>query len=429
MKKNLRTFPRKLPKIFLSLKTGWNPPNPFKVVRNQKGVALLLATFSLTLMLYLAMETQYDTQVEYTVNNAAVNQLKAYYAAKSGVELSLLRIKIYQQAKAQVANAGQAAAGIAPMLNLIWSFPFKWPPILPDDMNAVNKDEINASVKAATLDGGYFTTISDEGTKIDINDLASPSKALRDSTRKLLLQIFENEIQNETEWGKKNRDYRAEELIDDITDWVDSDRQMVKGGDESSRYESNDAEVRYPPNRQFRTIEELRLVHGMTDEIFELLEKRVTVYGAKSINPNTASSEVLQSIHPTITSEIAGAVIARRQDSSTGGPFRSPDDFWSFIGSRGARIEPEVVANTPILVDSTFNFRIKSVGDYGNSAKEIEAIVFDIPNSAKAIAELVKKEATPTPGVSPTPTPTQTTGQQTQSATKGPPRIVYWFER
>lgn len=405
--------------------------NPFTALKNQKGIALLLATFSLTLMLYLAMEVQYETQVEYIVNNQAVNQLKAYYAAKSGVELSLLRIKIYQNAKAQVAAAGQAAAGFSPLLNLIWSFPFAWPPILPGEMDAVEKGQIEEAVKGATLDGGYFTTISDEGTKIDLNDLDSPSKALRESTRKLLLQIFENEIKNETEWGKENRDFQPEELVGNIVDWVDSDQQSQKGGNESALYEANDTGVTYPPNRQFRSVEELRMVAQMTDDLYAMLEKRVTVYGAKSINPNTATAEVLQSIHASITGEVVSAVIARRQDMQGGGPFRSPEDFWQFIASKGARVEPEIQQNTPILVDSTFNFRIKSVGSYGNSAKEIEAVVFDIPNSSRAIAELVKKEATPTPGVTPTvsPTASPTSVQGAQSPTKGPPRIVYWYER
>lgn len=405
--------------------------NPFKIIKNQKGVALLLATFSLTLMLYLAMEVQYETQVEYIVNNQSVNQLKAYYAAKSGVELSLLRIKIYQNAKAQVAAAGQAAAGFSPLLNLIWSFPFAWPPVLPGDMDAVEKGQIEEAVKGATLDGGYFTVISDEGTKIDLNDLDSPSKALRESTKKLLLQIFANEIQNETEWGQKNRDFQPEELVGNIIDWVDSDTQSQKGGNESALYEANDTGVTYPPNRQFRSIEELRMVHGMTDELYAMLEKRVTVYGAKSINPNTASAEVLQSIDVSINAEVVAAVIARRQDMQAGGPFRSPDEFWQFIASKGARITPEVQQNTPILVDSTFNFRIKSVGSYGNSVKEIEAVVFDVPNSSKAVAELVKKEITPTPGTTPTPTPPpgSTPVQGGQTSTKGPPRIVYWFER
>src|SRR5690606_34841569 len=129
----------------------------------------------------------YETQVEYVVNGQAVNRLKAYYAARSGVELSLLRIKIYQQLKSTV---GKQLGPNANLLNLIWSFPFAWPPILPGEVNDVDQGLIDQAINESFMDGSYMTTITDEGTKIDINDLDSSSKVLRESTRKLLFQIF-----------------------------------------------------------------------------------------------------------------------------------------------------------------------------------------------------------------------------------------------
>ena len=59
---------------------------------NNRGVALLIAIFSLALMILVAMEVSYETNVEYVVASQKVNRLKAYYAAKAGVELSLLRV-------------------------------------------------------------------------------------------------------------------------------------------------------------------------------------------------------------------------------------------------------------------------------------------------------------------------------------------------
>ena len=61
--------------------------------KNQKGVALMIAIFTVVIVLYLAMEILYETNIEYAVNAQAVHKVKAYYAAKSGYELSLLRIK------------------------------------------------------------------------------------------------------------------------------------------------------------------------------------------------------------------------------------------------------------------------------------------------------------------------------------------------
>ncbi|PWU17231.1 MAG: general secretion pathway protein GspK [Bdellovibrio sp.] len=402
--------------------------------KDQKGIALLLAIFSLSLLLYLAMEVQYDTQVEYSINSQSVNRLKAYYAARSGVELSLLRIKIFQQMKGQL---GQQLGNNAAILNLIWNFPFAWPPVLPPGVDTTNKDLIDTAIKAAKMDASYQTTITDEGTKIDINDLDSPSKALRTSTKKLIMQIFENEVQNNTDFNKKHRDFKAEDLVDQITDWIDANKESQKGGSESQFYgdyvnPGGDA-LNYPPNRQFRTVEELRLIPAMNDEIFRLLEPRITVYGAKAINPNTASADVIQSIDVSITNEIVTEVLKRRQDIVNGGSFHDAGEFWSFINGKGARITPEVQQDTPIVTDAALNFRIQSIGSYGTAVREIDVIVYDLQKSAQVVAGLVKKEATTTGGtqaVTSTGTAgTSTPAQSAQSATKGPPRIVYWVEK
>ena len=71
---------------------------------NQKGLALLLAMFTLTIVSFLAMELSYQTNVEYIVNSQSIQRLKAYYAARSGMELSLLRIKLYSQVQGQYAQ-------------------------------------------------------------------------------------------------------------------------------------------------------------------------------------------------------------------------------------------------------------------------------------------------------------------------------------
>lgn len=404
------------------LSDQWQRSWTRKKMKNQSGVAIMLAIFTLSLVLYLAMDVQYETQVEYVVNGQAVNRLKAYYAARSGVELSLLRIKIYQQLKSTV---GKQLGPNANLLNLIWSFPFAWPPILPGEVNDVDQGLIDQAISESFMDGSYMTTITDEGTKIDINDLDSSSKVLRESTRKLLFQIFQNELEGDTAFARRHRDFRADELIEQITDWIDSDTSSQRGGDESQYYQDTDDE-RMPPNRQFRTIDELRLIPMMTDEIFDLLAPRITVYGAKAINPNTASADVLKSIDSSITDEIATAVLTRRQDLMNGGPFPSPGDFWDFIMSKGARITPEVRQSTPIVTDSALNFRIRSIGTYGNSTREIEVVVYDIPQTASVVAGFLKKEVTPTGGTTAT---APTTGQSNQTATKGPPRIVYWFEK
>jgi type II secretory pathway component PulK len=49
-------------------------------------------------------------------------------------------------------------------------------------------------------------------------------------------------------------------------------------------------------NAPFDTVDELRLVPGMTPELFTALERYVTVYGTGTVNANTAPAEVLSAL-------------------------------------------------------------------------------------------------------------------------------------
>src|SRR6185312_3540621 len=92
----------------------------------------------------IAVEVSYETSVGYIQSAQQVNRLKAYYAAESGVEISLFRILLYRKVLSQF---GQQLQGQRGLLDEIWQLPFSWPPITPgmdkslkDDVNSITKD-------------------------------------------------------------------------------------------------------------------------------------------------------------------------------------------------------------------------------------------------------------------------------------------------
>lgn len=405
-------------------------PVGLRLLNNQKGMALIMAVTCVLVISWIAMEVSYDSLVEYNVNVNSLNRLKAYYAARAGVDLSLLRIKTYQQAQSQF---GKQLGSQSEMLDQIWKFPFAWPVPVPEELNAVDKDSIKSSLKESIMDAAYVVTIEDEGSKIDLSDLVSPSKVLQESTQRRLLEIFQGKLKNDEDFQRKYGNYRFEELINAITDWQSKVRTSADGGDKRAAY--SDYPEGFPPSRSFRTIQELRMVPGMTEDFYEILEPAITIYGMKAINPNQASKEVLKSLDAEITDEIAEEIIKRRNDPNLGGPFKSKEDFWGFITSRGARLG-EKTEETPLIFDKVSNFRIKSTGEYAGVSREINVVVMDLQSVASTLKGYVDKEkqqANPPPaGATPTPTPNNNQNPaQGQSAPlpKGPPRIVYWGER
>jgi len=398
-----------------------------RILNNNRGMALIMAITCILVISWIAMEVSYDSLVEYNVNVNSLNRLKAYYAARSGVELSLLRIKTFQQANSQF---GKQLGGNSEMLQQIWKMPFAWPMPMPDGLSAVDKDAINSTLKDSFMDAAYVATIEDEGSKIDLGDLVSPSKVLQETTRRRLNEIFQGKLKSDEAFHLKYANFRFEELINAITDWQSKIRSSASGGgDKRNGY--NDYPENFPPNRAFRTVQELRLVPGMTEDFYEMLEPAITIYGMKAINPNQATKEVLKSLDAEINDEIADAIIKRRSDPNQGGAFKNKDDFWGFVTGKGARLS-EKTEETPLVFDKVTNFRIKSLGEYAGVSREITVVVMDLQNIATTIKTYVDKEKPVVPGASPSPTPNNQQNQaQSQSAPlpKGPPRIVYWGER
>lgn len=413
--------------------------SPLRPVRNNRGMALMIVTACIMFIMYFAMELISESRIEYEVNAQGLNRIKAYYAAKSGLQLSLLRIKIYQQAQSKF---GAQLGGNSSLLNQIWQFPFAWPLPIPDELNAVDKDSFKKLVKESSMDASYIVTIEDEGSRIDLNDLNSTSKVLRETTKNQLLNIFSQKMKEDEEFARTHSNVRFDELVNSIADWTSDKATSPNGGDKRAAYAKLNSDSQsdyYPPNRGFRSIAELHFIPGMTDELYDIIAPRVTIYGMKGINPNIATKDVLKSLDAGMTQEAVDAIVKRRDDKEEGGPFKDQKEFWEFVTSKGVRLEGKT-EDIPLTFDSVFNFKIRSTGEFGGATREITAIVMDFNKMAAKVKTYVDKEkkdqqAQSDQDSSKSGNPTQPTAgnpnanKQNTPIPKGPPRIVYWSER
>lgn len=419
-------------------------------VKNQKGVAILMAVFSMMLMSVIAIEISNLTTVEYLVSSQSLNRVRAYYAAKAGVKFSLLRIKMYQKANEQF---GEQLKGQEHMLDMIWNMDMTWPPVVPPNISQVDQGLIQSAVDESIFVGQFSASIKSESQKIDVNDLASESQALRDATKNQLIQLFQNELETNDEFYDKYSSFRFEELVNDMADWVDEDNESLNGGGERTRYEVRSDFI--PPNQSFKSLQELRMLPTMTDEIFDFLKDKVTVYGIKGVNINYADKSEIQSLSPYFEEEEADLILEYRDDPEKGGYFKDLSDFLKFV-SDVLRLDRSEVEKTlpPLVFENVVNFRIESTGTYANVTKTIEVITFDLQSTAKNLANLLKTEeqsnqpqdqgaggATP-PGTPPPGTDQSNQGDQQQpqepqnnnnqnqqqEESKGPPIIIYWNE-
>lgn len=407
-----------------------------RLLRSQRGIAILIAMFSITIMLYLAVELAYESSVEYTVTSKSVNRLKAYYLAKSAVELGLLRIQLYRKATAAF---GSQLGSSQNMLDLIWSFPFAWPvsELTGDQLGSGDKEIIKGIEETSLVRGRYLLSIESESGKLDINDVASDSESLAKSVQQQILKIFLAERENNEKFDDKTSGMDFQEIINNIADYIDPDTQSRNGGDEGRYYENSELNV-MPPNQSLKTIQELNMVAGMTEDLYNLLVKRITVYGSKGVNINYAPKEVLMGIDPSVEEKDINEIIKRRSTPELGGPFKDEQDFNGFLGSLGIRPEVFNSQGIPLLFSPSFNFRITASGEFGGVTREIVAIVFDTDQVKEQYVSLLEKderEAT-NPSANPNPNPNPGAGPPSGSTQpnkkinvpNGRPNVVYWQE-
>lgn len=411
-----------------------------RLIDNERGIAFLIAIFAMALTVIIATEVAYETQVEYISASQSINRVKTYYAAKAGVELSLFRILVYQKALAQFGDQLKEQKNL---LDQIWQFPFQWPPTAMSALNSVDADQLKTLVKESMLDAEYATSIENEGGKIDINDLGSLSKPYSNGIRVQLTHIFENELENNKVFKKKYENFKFDELIDNIQDWVDEDTTNQKSGDESAKYDSVEGakDFKLPPNAPFKTLAELHMVKGMEDEFFNLLKDKITVYGVKGVNINYAPERVLKAIDPQIKDKVLEEIVNRRSNPQKGGPFKDEADFYQFIEALGVKTKDMKDAKIPLLFDAEYNFRITSTGQYLNQRREIVAVTYDIENLTARYAEILNKIDDETAnqngngassgsdgGASGTPSTKADPKKDKIKIPKGRPSVVFWQE-
>lgn len=113
------------------------------------------------------------------------------------------------------------------------------------------------------------------------------------------------------------------ELLDAILDWIDADGDIrYPFGAEDEAY-SHKEPPRRASNRQFADVSELRLVQGVTAEIYDKLRPYITaVPGYAHINVNTASPQVLRCLADDISADRAASIFR-----ASGKPFTELEAF------------------------------------------------------------------------------------------------------
>lgn len=327
-----------------------------------KGAILVTTLWILALLTLLALGIGMRMGLDIKLIGFSLNSSKAYYIAKAGLRKAIWLIDIDPNKRIDA-------------LNEPWScgFDFDEEEYLLKDIvlgegTFTVKHEFGKDEEGAII---YLYGASDEEGKLNIN--------MMDGDMLLKLPNFSSEI------------------VSAILDWRDGDDQagnnlIMTEGAEDDYYEEELESPYECKDAAFSVAEELMLVKGVSEEIYNGVKDVITVYGeGKAVNINTASEKVLAIIIGPEFEELPGKIVRYRngEDKLPG----TEDDrifadaktiITQLLDPLAAGLEPEEQRHLDFLINnkkyfkcSSSTFRIVSQGKVrgGRVKKTIEAVV------------------------------------------------------
>jgi len=295
--------------------------------RRQRGVALLATMMAVALLTIMIMDFTTSTDIAYRSAANQANQLRAYYLARSAVNVGI----------AVLANdARLAALSNAPRvdsLQSMWALPF---PPLP-------------------LGGGWANlAIVDEARKLNINQLVAPNGQVNQAFAETLTRLLT--ILGIDPTG----------LVPALIDWLDPDSVTTPGGAESDYY------LRLIPPYEARngpmpTIGDLRMVRGVDEMTFRRLRNFLTTTPSVRVNINTAPPEVLMAVAPQF--QESPSALQTILEERVNHPFTNVSDVTQLVGPNAAGTLPATLSTTSDY------FTIKGIGSFAGTRTFVYAVI------------------------------------------------------
>jgi len=284
----------------------------------REGFALLLALIAIAILSILVTDLHETTGMSFSAAIAERDQLRAEYLAKSGINLTRMLIGQERNMRQLLAAPYQLMLKRPPPQLPVWKFADALlSPFANYEASKVDVSESGVDVGKieglGDVHGTFEVRATVENGKINVNDVRLQDQAR--SQAHVGVQLYGliggySPSPNKYDPLFSMSDDKGQvvsrlDLISNIVDWWDLDEQRAvydpvlfvsnSGGAEDSSFYRAQPEPYRTKNAPFDTLEELRLVHGMTDDLWatfvepdvdDVDARQLTIYGASRINPN-----------------------------------------------------------------------------------------------------------------------------------------------
>ena len=239
-------------------------------MRNRRGIAMLAALWLVVGITVVILEFALIGRDRREVGLAAADRARASAGALGAFSMTRARLEAALRAGPQsTAGAIGSAQAADPWLGVDSLYSGT---ILVDSMEVV--------IEAIDL-----------GTRLNVNALSESE----------LRTLFSNLLGDFV---------LADQLAQAISDWRDPDEIARARGGEREQYLTAKL-LRLPSNQNFRDLEELLDVKGMTPDIYSVVSPYFTTLGSAQVNLNSAPVPVLR-VLPGMTDEIVSRILSAR---------------------------------------------------------------------------------------------------------------------
>ena len=400
---------------FLTFERGRQRHRFFKEnrgVSKRRGVALLMVTMCLAFVGSVGADIGLSGRVRMMKAIHQRDELMAEGLARAGVNMYQLVLVANKQlgsnnslsagAEMMRVNLGNALWKAIPNLNtgLLRMFLVSDGDVEEEDVDRLMTEGLTLEERAESreesaslfddkgfldFEGDFIAEVSDEDAKVSIKGLQNTdaTKPLQENPTAIQLYGLMSGDENDQWFYDRNID--RWDLIANLKDWMDTDtnRSGARGGYEDDLY--NRLESPYlSKNASFDTKEEIRLVEGWQDAVYERFGDKITIYGVGKINVNSASDEVLKGlfkayISPIPTDSTCELLLEQLKEYKLLTDFRSGDEFFNWLETQGQSVDEAI--KSAVGTTSTV-FRVVSTGFVGDTSRTITA-VFDFSGNSE----------------------------------------------
>lgn len=378
-----------------------------RLPKENRGVALVVVLTGIAILAAFSTEFSYRTRVDIQVAHNLERRMQAYFHARSTMEI----VRLVLTSQKFVDQAAAAFAGGMPGYSRsnfeLWRYACKFAEVFANarvSFMGIELMNLKGAEGIGVEEGGFDCKIVPEDSRINLN----ASKTVQD--RKLLFAKLYSLLRGHVSEDSYSQDDRkAIELILNIMDWVDPDDErsdidsngnfiQAAGAGENVDYAKYGYRAK---NAKMDTVEEVRLVEGMSDELFCQFGQHFTVYPTDKLNVNEAELPLIKAVvcdnllnqDPVAVCGVPGSGQVAPMDLALGlldvcrnikralftPPFSSENDFIMFFSRLPEPLNQAVVVNAstlrPLVGTRTKVVRVIARGWSGETGHQIEAVI------------------------------------------------------